>query len=358
MHTPPSSHTTNAIRRLLLAWYRREARDLPWRRSSDPYCIWISEIMLQQTRVEAVIDYYNRFLAAFPTVQALAQASIDCVLKQWEGLGYYSRAHNLHQTAKLIVNDRGGEFPQSVEEWMALPGIGRYSAGAVCSIAFGVRAPVVDGNVKRVLSRMFAIEESIDDAKTVNQMWDIADALVAPRCPGDFNQAMMELGARVCLPKQPRCELCPLNKRCAARLLNIERTLPVRHEKKTPPHAHVVAAAIKKNGRYLLGKRPATGMLSGLWEFPGGKVEPGETHQEALRREIHEELGGEIKVGEHVITVDHAYTHLTVTIHLYRCEWLSDKPQTLYHETLKWVPRSQFDQYAFPKANLKFLDLL
>ncbi|MBZ0254523.1 NUDIX domain-containing protein [bacterium] len=168
----------------------------------------------------------------------------------------------------------------------------------------------------------------------------------------------MELGARVCLPKQPRCDECPVRLRCAARLQNIERELPVRKEKKTPPHAHVVAAAIKKNGRYLLGKRPPNGMLGGLWEFPGGKVEPGETHQEALRREIREELGGEVEVGEHVITVDHAYTHLTVTIHLYRCEWLSDKPQTLYHESLKWVPRSQFDQYAFPKANLLFLDLL
>ena len=314
--------------------------------------------MLQQTRVEAVIDYYHRFLAAFPTVQALAQASIDRVLKQWEGLGYYSRARNLHKAAKIITTEFGGAFPKSVEEWMTLPGIGRYSAGAVCSIAFGVRASVVDGNVKRVLARLYAIEASIDDAKTINQMWKLADALVAPRSPGDFNQAMMELGARVCLPKQPRCGECPLTKRCAARLQNIEKTLPVRKEKKTPPHAHVVAAAIKKNGRYLLGKRPPNGMLGGLWEFPGGKVEPGETHQEALRREIREELGGEVKVGEHVITVDHAYTHLTVTIHLYRCEWLSGKPQTLYHETLKWAPRSQFDQYAFPKANLMFLDLL
>ncbi len=356
MNNAPSQKTIHAIRRALLAWYRREARDLPWRRTDDPYKIWTSEIMLQQTRVEAVIDYYNRFLKAFPTVKALAKAPIDRVLKQWEGLGYYSRARNLHKTAKLIVER--GAFPETVTEWMALPGIGRYSAGAVCSIAFGVCAPVVDGNVKRVLSRLFAIEDSIDDAKTVAQMWGLAEQLVSPSKPGDFNQSLMELGARVCLPRQPKCDECPLVKRCSARLLNIERTLPVRNDKKTPPHAHVVAAAIKKNGRYLLGRRPESGMLGGLWEFPGGKVEPGETHHEALRREIREELGGEVNVGAHVATVDHAYSHLTVTIHLYQCEWLSDKPKTLYHDALKWVSRKQFNQYAFPKANLKFLDLL
>lgn len=171
--------------------------------------------MLQQTRVEAVIDYYHRFLKAFPTVKVLANAHIDRVLKQWEGLGYYSRARNLHKAAETIIEVHNGQFPKSVEEWMKLPGIGRYSAGAICSIAFGVRASVVDGNVKRVLSRLFAIEESIDDAKTINQMWELSETLVAPRSPGDFNQAMMELGARVCLPKQPRCDECPLVKRCA-----------------------------------------------------------------------------------------------------------------------------------------------
>lgn len=347
-----------ALRRSLLAWFRRNRRDLPWRRTRDPYAIWLSEIMLQQTRVETVIGYYTRFLERFPTVESLAAAGEDDVLKLWEGLGYYTRALNLHKTAKAITGPHSGVFPSTVEELRKLPGIGRYTAGAIASIAFGVRAPVLDGNVKRVLARLYAIEEQIDQAATIRRLWEIAEALVPPRSPGDFNQALMELGARICLPKNPTCAVCPLRARCEARARGIQDRIPTKPPAKRIPHRHVVAAAIRKNGRYLLGKRPPGGMLGGLWEFPGGKVEPGETHEEALIREIREELSIEIRVLGHAASVEHAYSHLTVTLHLYLCEQTGGRPQALYHSALKWVPRQQFDRYSFPAANLKFFEVL
>ncbi len=347
-----------AIRRALLSWFRRNRRDLPWRRVRDPYAIWLSEIMLQQTRVETVIDYYTRFLERFPTVDSLAAAREDDVLKLWEGLGYYSRALNLLKTARVIAERFDGVFPSTVEELQLLPGIGRYTAGAIASIAFGVRAPVLDGNVKRVLTRLYAIEERIDQAATINRLWELAEALVPPRSPGDFNQALMELGARICLPKKPLCSGCPIRARCEARALGFQDRIPAQRPSKKLPHCHVVAAAIRKNGRYLLGKRPPDGMLGGLWEFPGGKVEPGETHEEALIREIREELGIEIRVRSHLATVHHAYSHLKVTLHLYLCEHTGGRPQALYHSVLKWIPRAQFELYSFPAANLKFFDMV
>ncbi len=352
------SKKRRSLTQRLKSWFRREARDLPWRRTKNPYAIWVSEIMLQQTRVETVLDYYRRFLKAFPTVKKLAEAKEDQVLKLWEGLGYYSRARNLHKAAKQIQNHYSGKFPKTVNEWQKLPGVGRYTAGAITSIAYEEQAPVLDGNVKRVLARVFVVEESIDDAKVTQELWGIADALVPKKDPGDFNQALMELGARICLPKTPKCAECPIHTRCEAYQRGIHLQLPLRSPKKKVPHVQVVAAAIRKNGRYLLGKRPMGGMLAGLWEFPGGKVEKGETLRNALKREIEEELGIEIEVQKHLITVDHAYSHLKVTIDLYLCKHIGGKPKSLYHNEIKWVPPSQFDRYAFPAANHKFLPYL
>ncbi len=355
---PCGPQAAAALRRALLVWFHCHRRDLPWRRTRDPYAVWLSEIMLQQTRVETVIDYYTRFLERFPTVESLAAAHEDEILKLWEGLGYYSRALNLHKTAKAVTGHYKGVFPGSVEELRQLPGIGRYTAGAIASIAFGVKAPVLDGNVKRVLARLFAIEERIDQASTLHRLWELADRLVSPRSPGNFNQALMELGARICLPKNPACAECPVRMFCEARERGIQDRIPAKRPAPKVPHCHVVAAAIRKNGRYLLGKRPPGGMLGGLWEFPGGKVEPGETHEEALVREIREELGIEIRVLGHAASVDHAYSHLTVTLHLYLCEHIGGRPRTLYHSALKWVSRKQFGRYSFPAANLKFFEVL
>ena len=347
-----------AVRRNLLAWFRREARDLPFRRTRDPYLIWLSEIILQQTRVEQGLPYYERFAAAFPTVEALAAAPEDAVLKLWEGLGYYTRARNLHAAAKEICGRHGGHFPAEASLLQMLPGVGRYTAGAVASIAFGERVPVVDGNVKRVLSRLCYIADSIDDPAVEKDIWRIAGELVPTRKPGDFNQAMMELGARICTPRDPRCDACPLAEQCEALLSGDPESLPVRNAKKQVPHREMVVAAIEKDGRWLVGRRPHGGMLGGLWEFPGGGVKPRETHQQALCRECQEELGIDVRVGGLVAVVRHAYTHLRVTLNVYRCTIASGELAPKTHTELRWVLPDEFDQYAFPKANHKFLPLL
>jgi len=346
------------IRRHLLAWYRRNARDLPWRRTRDPYRVWLSEVLLQQTRVQTALPYYVRFTKAFPTIRDLAAASEDRVLKLWEGLGYYGRAHHLLRGARILVNDYDTRFPRTAREWQRLPGVGRYTASAIASIAFGECVPVLDGNVKRVLARLFNIRKSIDAPRTLRLLWSVAEVLVPRRSPGDFNQAMMELGARTCTPPAPHCDKCPLRKTCDAYALGRQTILPVRRARRSLPHYQIVAAAIRKNGRYLLGKRPAGGMLGGLWEFPGGKVEAGETHDQSLGREIREELGIEIALGPLVAVVVHTYSHFKMTLHLYRCRHIGGRPQPHYHSEIKWVPRSQFHNLAFPAADLKLLRLL
>lgn len=347
-----------AIQRALIGWFEAEARDLPWRRTSDPYRIWLSEVILQQTRVDQGLPYYERFVEAFPTVEALASAPEDAVLKRWEGLGYYTRARNLHKAAQRIVEEHGGKLPRQPEVLQLLPGVGKYTAGAIASIAFGVRAPVVDGNVKRVLARLFDIEDPIDELATDRALWSIAETLVPAQRPGDFNQAMMELGARICTPKAPLCEACPVAKHCQARRAGNQLARPVRLARKAVPHKEIVVACIERDGAYLLGKRPPTGLLGGLWEFPGGKVEAGESHAEALLRECKEELGITVRVGGMVACVKHAYTHLHVTLNVYRCAPVRGKAKAKTHTELRWVAPADFDHYAFPKANHKFLRLL
>jgi A/G-specific adenine glycosylase len=346
------------LRRRLLLWYRANARDLPWRRTRDPYRIWLSEVLLQQTRVETVLPYYARFIAAFPTVRELAAAREDRVLKLWEGLGYYTRARNLLRAAKAIVGGYGGRFPRTAREWQRLPGVGRYTANAIASIAFGESVPVLDGNVKRVLARLFNIGRNIAEAWTQRLLWSVAERLVPPRVPGEFNQAMMELGARVCTPRAPRCVTCPIRGGCEARALGRQSRLPVRRAKRPLPHHQIVAAAIEKNGRFLLGKRPPDGLLGGLWEFPGGKVEAGESHTQALVREIREELGIEIAVGAHLASVVHTFSHFRITLHVYRCKHVGRAPRPRHHSEIKWVRRAEFDRYAFPAADRRILPLL
>lgn len=350
---PAVSDAARAAFRLnLTAWYRRVRRDLPWRRVRDPYRIWISEVMLQQTRVDQMTPYYERFLAALPTIEDLAAASEDEVLKAWEGLGYYSRARNLHRAAQIVAGDFGGQVPRDYADFRALPGVGPYTAAAVLSIAFGQPYAVVDGNVLRVLARAFGWEVPVNRPAVRARFQLLADELLPPADAGDYNQAVMELGATVCTPRNPRCPSCPLKKVCVARAQKRQHALPVKEKKKPRPHHHVsVALLTRDDGRFLIQRRPSRALLGGLWELPGGKREQGETDAQACARELREELGVEARVGERVARADHAYSHFTVTVTAFACRVARGEPQTEL-ET-RWIALEERDAYAFPKANHK-----
>ncbi len=347
-----------AFQQALLAWYDAEARDLPWRRTREPYRVYLAEIMLQQTRVDQGRPYYERFVQRFPTVEALAAANEQDVLKQWEGLGYYTRARNLHRAARIIVEQYGGRFPDAPEVLQLLPGVGKYTAGAIASIAFDVPAPILDGNVKRVLARLHHITEPIDLPVADALLWEQAAAMTPRRRPGDYNQAMMELGARICTPKSPFCEECPVQSHCDARALGDQDSLPARLPKKSVPHYETALAAIRRDGAYLIGKRPSEGFLGGLWEFPGGKIQAGESAQDAVIRECREELGVEVKVGGLIAVAKHAYTHFKVTLNVYSCSLAQGEPQPRFHAELRWAQPEEFSALPFPKGNHKFLHLL
>ncbi len=345
----------------LLAWWDAGHVDLPWRRSRDPYAIWVAEIMLQQTQITTVIPYFERWMARFPAVEALAAASLDEVLKLWEGLGYYSRARNLHAAAQIIVNEHGGRLPDTVPALLKLPGIGRYTAGAIASIAYGQQAPILDGNVIRVLSRVFDLPDDVTLPATRNQLWALAEELVPAERPGDFNQAVMELGQQICIPANPRCLICPLYAHCLARQRGTQLERPVRPPRKRTPHYDVVAGVIweagepSANGRFLIAQRPLDGLLGGLWEFPGGKQEAGETLPAALQREIEEEMAIQIRPGEFLTTIDHAYTHFRITLHAYHAAYVGGEPQHIGVADHAWVTLADLDKYAFALTDRKII---
>ncbi len=346
------------IETALLRWFADNARDLPWRRTRDPYAIWVAEIMLQQTQVRTVIPYYERFLKRFPTVDRLAQAPLDTVLKLWEGLGYYSRARNLHAAAKEIVSRFHGQMPATKDELRTLPGIGRYTAGAIASIAFGRREPLVDGNVERVLCRVFRIRGNPGNSAVQKAIWSIADEMLPHRKAGRFNQAMMELGSQVCTPRSPDCRHCPLNRLCEARRHGEQDSLPERSPRKELPHHDVAVGVIYKDDRILIDKRRPDGLLGGLWEFPGGKVQTGETLEAALKREVREELAIAIRVGSLLTAVDHAYSHFRVRLHAFECAYVAGEPRCITCDDFRWVRPRDLSRYAFPAANKKIVQAL
>ncbi|MEM1057306.1 MAG: A/G-specific adenine glycosylase [Bacteroidota bacterium] len=348
----------------LAEWFERNRRPMPWREPGpdgrrDPYRVWISEVMLQQTRVETVLPYFERFTASFPTVEALAEAEQDAVLKNWEGLGYYSRARNLHRAAQVIVEEHDGRFPETEAEALALPGVGPYTAAAVLSLAYGVPLAVLDGNVIRVLSRVFAVGADTRRPATRSALQHVSTALLDREHPGRFNEAVMELGATVCTPRSPATVVCPISDICAACAMGTPEAFPVVSKRKPVPHKVVAVGLVRDAaGTYLIQRRPEDAMLGGLWEFPGGKVEPGEDPRDACRRELQEELAITVDVGEEVARVEHAYSHFTVTLHAFRCTHQSGEPRHEADEPVRWVPPSAFDDYAFPRANRKILDAL
>ncbi|RMH53256.1 MAG: A/G-specific adenine glycosylase [Bacteroidetes bacterium] len=341
------------------AWFDAVARDLPWRRTNDPYRIWISEIMLQQTRVDQAVPYYERFLAAFPTVHALAEADLDDVLRRWEGLGYYARARHLHRAARTIVERFGGRVPDTYDAIRTLPGIGPYTAAAVLSLAYGRSHAVLDGNVARVLARVFTVADDVKATATRRRLQTLADALIDPEQPGRFNEAMMELGATVCTPTAPRCSVCPLRPVCGAFAEGRPEAYPVTKKKAPVPH-HDIAVGVLFNeaGEVLIQRRPEDAMLGGLWEFPGGKREPNEPLHETCRRELHEELGIEVSVGERLCRIDHAYSHFKITLHAFRCALHAGTPTSRTGQPLHWVAVEALGDYAFPRANRRLIEHL
>jgi A/G-specific adenine glycosylase len=347
-------HSAFEVRHSLLAWYDVHRRDLPWRAGSgaDSYRVWLAETMLQQTRVETVKPYYARWLERFPTLQSLAEAPLDDVLKAWAGLGYYSRARNFHRAVREVAERYGGRVPDEPGAFRALPGVGRYTAGAVMSIAFGRPEPIVDGNVRRVFARL------TDDASPTDaELWRLAEALVPGERPGDLNQAVMELGATVCTPRAPRCDACPLRAWCAARAAGTQEQRPARKATRPLPHEHVGVAVVEHEGRWLLVRRPVDARLGGMWEFPGTVARHGESAAAAAERGLREGLELEVRAGEAIGTVEHAFSHLRHSYHALRCALVDGEPRALGWDGWAWAAPDELERYALPAAQKRIAAL-
>jgi A/G-specific adenine glycosylase len=340
------------IQRSMLRWFKKTARDLPWRRTHDPYAIWVSEIMLQQTQVATVIPYYHRFLKSFPTVRRLARADLSRVLKAWEGLGYYSRARNLHRAAQSVLNRFGGKIPDTLDDLLRLPGIGRYTAGAILSIAFNRSTPILDGNVKRVLSRVFAVSEKPE--KSESSLWRISESLIPRGEAGAFNQALMELGSMICIPKAPQCSECPLLRCCRGKASGNPERYPSKVLKKTIPRIEAVSGVILRNGKVVLRQRPPKGLLGGLWEFPNWKIEDKKrvSLRSRLRTNIREEMGLNVNVKESMGTFQQTFSHFKLTLHVFGCETTEGKRKG------KWVSTRDLNLYPMSRIHRRLAQIL
>ena len=343
----------------LLEWYSRNARQLPFRGTGDPYAVWVSEIMLQQTRMDTVIPYYQRWMSLFPNVQALAAASEQQALKAWEGLGYYSRARNLWKAARQVMERFDGQMPRRVADLETLPGIGRYTAGAIASIAFDQDEPALDGNIRRVLARVFNMDLPARSPAGEARLWRLAREHLPAGRAGDYNQALMDLGALICVSRAPACPTCPLQAICQANRLGLQAQLPAMGKKPPIPHFNVAAGILQEGGdgpayrptRVLIARRPANGLLGGLWEFPGGKQQDGESLEACLAREMREELGVEVSVGEPFGTYRHAYTHFKVTLHAFCCRITQGEPRAIEASELAWVEIKDLAKYPMGKID-------
>jgi A/G-specific adenine glycosylase len=335
----------------LLAWYDQHARRLPWRGSIDPYFVLVSEVMLQQTRVETVIPYFDCWMQRFPTLAVLAEAQLQEVLAAWEGLGYYSRARNLHQTAQMVMSVFNGQIPADLPSLRRLPGVGRYTAGAIASIAFRQPAPTLDGNIRRVLSRVFNVSEDARSPAGERRLWSLAAEQLPSERPGDYNQALMDLGALICTPQNPACPTCPLASVCQAYSLGVQALRPVLKPRPPVPHITVTAAIIQRQGQVLIAQRPPYGLLGGMWEFPGGKQEEGESLPDCLLREIKEELGVLVEVGAPAGVYRHDYTHFRLTLHAFHCRLLDGEPHPLEVAALRWVLPTELAAYPMGKVD-------
>lgn len=362
------NYSTIAAR--LVAWHEEHQRVLPWRTAPAgqraPYTVWVSEIMAQQTRVDTVAGYFIDWMARFPTTAELAAADQQDVLKAWEGLGYYARARNLHKAAQIVVSEYDGDLPADRKALLALPGIGDYTVGAILSLAFNQPEPILDGNVKRVISRLADIDRPINETAVLNVLWGHARAIVEaaePGTAGACNEGLMELGATLCTPKKPRCLICPLVDECVAASNGTQYERPIMPPRKRTPHYDVAAGVIWQGERFasplLIAQRRQNGMLGGLWEFPGGKLENSDADLAAcLRREIDEELGIEIGVDEQFTTVKHAYTHFRITLHTFHARHLAGTPAAIDCADWRWVVLDELGDFPFPVTDQKIIAAL
>lgn len=337
----------------LISWYRKNARDLPWRRTSDPYKIWISEVMLQQTTVKAVIPYYERWLKVFPVIERVAKAPLEKVLKIWQGLGYYQRAKNIHKSARLICEQYQGKIPHSLEELKKLPGFGPYTAGAVLSIAFDQRQPIIDANVRRVIMRQQAMEGYADSSQDP-KIGEFLEKMMPPEGNDIFNQALMELGALVCRNREPLCILCPVRRPCLAYQRGLQEIIPA-PKKKIIQDINVAIALIKRHSSYFIQQRPSRGLFADLWEFPGGKIKEGETPRQAISRELKEELNATVTSARHLFDIRQYYTQFRANLQVWDCR-LSTYPKI--NRIRKYVSLSGLGKYPMPSGSAKILDRL
>ncbi len=347
------------FRHRLGTWFEGAARELPWRGQNDPYTTWISEVLLQQTRVDQAIPYYRRFMAAFPSVQDLAAANLDEVLLEWEGLGYYSRARNLHRAAKWIVRDNGGLLPSSYDGLRQMPGVGDYTASAIGSLSFGLPEAVLDGNVIRVLARYDTLPDDVGRSPVRRLLRARAQELLDPDRPGPHNEAIMELGATICTPRSPVCGACPVAAGCLAKRSGSQDRYPVKQPKKRPPLVRVAVGVIARgDGCMLIQRRAPKGLLGGLWEFPGGKCLENETPRDACIREVREELGIEVRVTRQLAIIKHAYSHFRIQMSAFECDWIGGEVRARQGQPFRWVSPEKMGEFAFPRANRRLIELL
>jgi A/G-specific adenine glycosylase len=360
------------LRRLLLSWWQEHGRHtIPWKLHADgrppadgegldPYGVLVAEVMLQQTQLQVVLPYWWRWMERFPCLEALAAAQEHDLLLLWQGLGYYSRARRLQQGARLLLGAAplsADPWPRDLAGWLALPGIGRSTAGSILSSAFDRPHPILDGNVKRVLARLIASPRP--PALELNGLWQLSELLLDPQRPRAFNQALMDLGATVCTPRNPRCGICPWQGHCAAYAAGDPAAYPVKDAPRELPF-QVIGVGVVRNaaGEVLIDQRLNEGLLGGLWEFPGGKQEPGEPIAETIRRELEEELAIAVEVGEELIVVEHAYSHKRLRFVVHLCTWLSGEPQPLASQQVRWVRPDQLGEFPFPAANARIIAAL
>jgi A/G-specific adenine glycosylase len=347
------------FREQLIQWYIKNHRQLPWRETDNPYHIWVSEVMLQQTRVKIVLLYYQKFLERFPDLRRLAHADLQSVLKIWQGMGYYARARNLHEAAKLALEKYNGNIPDNWDRLRELPGVGEYIAAAVLSFAFNQPYYVVEGNVKRVLARLFEIDAPVNRSFSLKIFREAAGKLFDSYQPGVFNQAIMELGAVICSPRNPECGICPVQSLCLSHQDQKVVDYPTRLPNKIIPEYHMAIGVIFKNNRILIGRRKKEGLLGGLWEFPGGKLKEKEDSRQACVREIKEAVNLTVEIHSFATRIKHAYTHFKIIMDVFWCKYLSGEIKLNGSaDRFCWTTLKEIERYPFSIANYKIVRLL